>query len=124
LKKQESPGFSRGEQVNAELTLDFCTGSHTALKWRTYTYPWAKLVRRLMRDWATQETEAEWALLTKEQQTAIKGSLGGWIAGRPLRGHRAAEPRHDLREGPVDGHAGVAHGGRLLPNFPLPQLNL
>lgn len=80
-----------GEHMTAELTLDFCTGSHTALKWRTYTYPWAKLVRRLMRDWATQETEAEWALLTKEQQTAIKGSLGGWIAGRSLGGHRASD---------------------------------
>ena len=71
--------------------VDFCCGSHTAVKWKQRTVSWSRLANRLMRDYATEETEDEWARLDKEQQTLIKGHLGGWIAGRTTGGHRAVD---------------------------------
>ena len=71
-----------------DLKIALATGKkRESLKWKNTTITWAELVERLSQTQRTYETVAEYAKMSKTDQSNIK-DIGGFVAGELKDGRR------------------------------------
>ena len=72
-------------KLKHDFTLDLATGhSRTSKKWRNRHWQWSELLERCSETQRTNETAAEYAKMSREEQSNVKdvgGFVGGYLSG-------------------------------------------
>ena len=66
-------------KLKHEFTVDLATGhSRTTKKWRNRHWQWSELLERCSKTQRTGETAAEYARMSREEQSNVK-DVGGFV---------------------------------------------
>ena len=72
-------------KLKYDFTVDLATGhSRTSKKWRNRHWQWSELLERCSQTQRTSETAAEYARMSREEQSNVKdvgGFVGGYLSG-------------------------------------------
>ena len=72
-------------KLKYDFTIDLATGSsRVTKKWRNKHWQWSELVQRCSETQRTNETAAEYARMSREEQSQVKdvgGFVGGYLSG-------------------------------------------
>lgn len=72
-------------KLKYDYTVDLATGhSRTSKKWRNRRWQWSELLQRCSETQRTNETAAEYAKMSREEQSNVKdvgGFVGGYLSG-------------------------------------------
>lgn len=75
-------------KLNNDFIIDLATGhSRTTKKWRNRHWKWSELLERCSQTQRTNETAAEYARMSKEEQSNVK-DVGGFVGGYLSQGTR------------------------------------
>lgn len=75
-------------KLKNDFTIDLATGhSRTTKKWRNRHWQWSELVERCRQTQRTEETAAEYARMSREEQSNVK-DVGGFVGGYLAEGVR------------------------------------
>lgn len=78
----------RAMKLKYDFTVDLATGhSRTSKKWRNRHWQWSELLERCKETQRTGETAAEYARMSKEEQSNVK-DVGGFVGGYLAEGVR------------------------------------
>ena len=75
-------------KLKNDFIIDLATGhSRTTKKWRNRHWQWSELLQRCSQTQRTGETAAEYARMTREEQSNVK-DVGGFVGGYLSQGLR------------------------------------
>lgn len=75
-------------KVKNDFTIDLATAhSRVSKKWRNRNWQWSELLQRCSETKRTGETAAEYARMTREEQSNVK-DVGGFVGGYLSQGIR------------------------------------
>ena len=75
-------------KLKNDFIIDLATGhSRTTKKWRNRHWKWSELLERCSQTQRTNETAAEYARMSREEQSNVK-DVGGFVGGYLSQGTR------------------------------------